>query len=252
MDLQNYAKKRGKEMKDKKLMGLKHYNSSKYNNERRFISYHYQLKNVVENIKNGEKILEIGVGNKTLSNLLKNIGYKVKTIDILPELKPDVIGDVRKLPFDDNEFQAVLCYEVLEHLPYKDFIIALSELDRVSQKFVFISLPYWNASFEFIFKFPMLGLFKDPPFFRIHLAIPYFFRNLDSKEHYWEVGAKGYPKRKIRNDLHQFFWIEDEYTILLNNHHIFFNCISKECQCHREYYDEDLYIEWNFEEGPTF
>ena len=230
----------------KKLMGLKHYNSTKYNNERRFISYHYQLKNVVENINNGSKILEVGVGNKTLSTLLKNIGYNVQTIDILPELKPDVVGDVRNLPFDDKEFQACLCYEVLEHQPYKDFIVSLCELNRVAKKFVFISLPYWNASVELIFKFPVLGLFKSPPFLRLHGELPYFFRKLDSDEHYWEVGARNYPKRKIRADIRRFFWIKKEYLIPLNNHHIFYNCISKD---YEQDYKSDDFLKHNWMEG---
>lgn len=54
------------------------------------------------------------------------------------------VGDAGRLPFADNSFDAVICSEVLEHLP--DVALALSEVDRVLKpggKFA-LSVPrYW-------------------------------------------------------------------------------------------------------------
>ncbi|AZU03893.1 type 11 methyltransferase [Glycocaulis alkaliphilus] len=54
------------------------------------------------------------------------------------------VGDAGRLPFADNSFDAVICSEVLEHLP--DVPLALSEIDRVLKpggKFA-LSVPrYW-------------------------------------------------------------------------------------------------------------
>jgi len=46
------------------------------------------------------------------------------------------------LPFSDRSFDLVLCCEVLEHLPDEMFRRTLSELRRVSRKYVLISVPY--------------------------------------------------------------------------------------------------------------
>jgi len=54
------------------------------------------------------------------------------------------VGDAGRLPFGDASFDAVICSEVLEHLP--DVALALSEIDRVLKpggKFA-LSVPrYW-------------------------------------------------------------------------------------------------------------
>jgi len=205
-------------------MELKKDFNDDYDSLLRYISYFYQMDIVRRYANKNSKILEVGVGNKTLNSVLKNKGYDVTTIDILPELNPDVVGDVRSLPFEDNVFDIVVIYEVLEHLPYEYFKVCLSEISRVSKKWMIISLPYWNASFECILKFPGLGVFKKPPFFRLHLEIPYFFRKLRSKEHYFEIGGKGFPLRNIRKSISMKGNIQEEFSIPLNNHHRFFVC----------------------------
>ena len=59
------------------------------------------------------------------------------TLDIDPELKPDVVWDlnVHPLPFDDNTFDEIHCYDVLEHLAsqgdYKFFFNEWGEYWRI-------------------------------------------------------------------------------------------------------------------------
>jgi hypothetical protein len=48
--------------------------------------------------------------------------------------------DICKLPYDDNEFDVVVCSETLEHIP--DMITATKELIRVSRKAVVITVPH--------------------------------------------------------------------------------------------------------------
>ncbi len=69
-------------------------------------------------------------------------------------------GDVHHLDFDDNQFDLVVCSQVLEHLPKPE--IAVQELKRVSKKHVLISVPL-----EPYFKFfndisRALGISPDP------------------------------------------------------------------------------------------
>ena len=70
-------------------------------------------------------ILEVGVGNKTVSNYLRFLKYAVDTCDFDPDLKPDYLADVRSLPFQNEEYACILVCQVLEHIPFSDFSQAL-------------------------------------------------------------------------------------------------------------------------------
>lgn len=53
-----------------------------------------------------------------------------------------VEGDVKQLPFKENEFDLVIGYDILEHLEnIKDVENALKELYRVTNKHVLIAIP---------------------------------------------------------------------------------------------------------------
>lgn len=60
-------------------------------------------------------------------------------------------ASITKLPFADKEFDCVTALEVIEHLNSTELDNALSELARVSNKYVIISVPYnedieWNMA----------------------------------------------------------------------------------------------------------
>jgi hypothetical protein len=97
-----------------------HYLQRKYASLERFISYFYQI-DFIRKAK-AKKILFIGVGDGLVSDYLKKIPeMEIVTYDIDPALHPDVVGDVRRLNFKDNEFDLVAAFEVLEHIPFKEF-----------------------------------------------------------------------------------------------------------------------------------
>ncbi len=50
-------------------------------------------------------------------------------MDVVPDYNPDIVGDVHKMPFADNELEAILCLAVLEHV--ENPIKAVEELYRV-------------------------------------------------------------------------------------------------------------------------
>ncbi|MDD4082331.1 MAG: class I SAM-dependent methyltransferase, partial [Sphaerochaetaceae bacterium] len=129
-----------KKAESKVQVKKEHYSNKGYNDIFRFLSYQHQIESIIS--LNPKTILEIGIGNKLVSNQLKEMGYKVTTCDFDPKLKPDFVGDIRNLPFKKNEFDIVVAFEVLEHLPFEDFEKALSEMKRVSKKNCIISLPY--------------------------------------------------------------------------------------------------------------
>ena len=70
--------------------------------------------------------LEVGSGNKPKEGYLH--------FDVRANVKADVVGDARKLPFKDEEFTEVYSRFFLEHLLRKDALVALSEMNRVLKK----------------------------------------------------------------------------------------------------------------------
>lgn len=199
-----------------------------YDSIDRFISYFYQ----VDLVKSIDVVtaLEIGVGNRTVSNYLKEHGYTLTTCDIDPDLKPDYVADIRSLPFDDNSFDAVLAYEVLEHLPWTEVPTALKELHRVSKKYVLISVPYSCLAFELTVYFPFIKRLLNKPFIDlIFLRLPYFFRKMEfDGEHYWEMGKKGFSIYAVRDILRKDFTIHKEIRPTLKPIHYFF-ILQKSC-----------------------
>ncbi len=129
-----------------------------YNTKSRFVNYWHQINELIK--LEPSSILEIGIGNGFVSNYLIRMGYDVITIDIDRGLKPKVVGSVVKLPFADNSFDAVACFEVLEHLPYEQFVISLGEIRRVSKNYALLSLPDSTEVMLIHIYIPKLGKLK--------------------------------------------------------------------------------------------
>ncbi len=90
-------------------------------------------------------ILDVGCGNGAFLNSLPNryepIGLD-SSQEALKYVKTKAIhGDIAALPFESASFDLITCLEVLEHLPCDVFEKALSELQRVSKKYIIISVP---------------------------------------------------------------------------------------------------------------
>lgn len=74
-----------------------------------------------------KRTLDIGAGGSSYNRFFPN-RY---TIDIDPARKPDLVADAHQLPFADDEYESILCTEVLEHM--KNPTQAISEMWRVLQ-----------------------------------------------------------------------------------------------------------------------
>lgn len=176
-------------------MSKENFELKSYDHKHRWVSYWYQIREVFK--INPDKILEIGVGNGFLYDYLKKAGKDIVSVDINPERRPDIVGSVVNLPFDDNSFNVVLCFQVLEHLPFGNFQEALREMRRVSKKHIILSLPHWGYTFYWIFKIPLIKQISIFWKFRGILKNKFEFDG----EHYWEIGRRGYPLRKIESTL---------------------------------------------------
>lgn len=166
------------------------YASAKYEHLDRWISYYRQIQEVLS--LRPERLLEIGKGSGLVSTVLKSRGLTVTSLDIDPAVKPDVVGSVLALPFEDKAFDATLCAEVLEHLPFDEFPKALGEIRRVTRRAVVLSLPNWGWTFWLGFKLPLL------PRINVFWKLTGLAAHPPGGEHFWEIGKRGYPLRKIR------------------------------------------------------
>jgi SAM-dependent methyltransferase len=115
-----------------------------YDSSERFTSYWHQIDEISAF---GGRLLEIGVGNGTVTSVLRARDFEVTTVDLNAALNPDVVADIRALPFEDNSFDNALAAEVLEHLPWDQIPVAVSELVRVVRHGVVVSVP--NADVPF-------------------------------------------------------------------------------------------------------
>jgi SAM-dependent methyltransferase len=97
-------------------------------------------------------VLEAGCGEGFVLRYIdeRQPGYRLTGLDLSTgaidyarlHCHPSVgllVGDVTRLPFKSRSFDAVICSEVLEHLP--NVQAALDELARVGLSFVLISVP---------------------------------------------------------------------------------------------------------------
>lgn len=186
-----------------------------YDDEKRWMSYFYQVKEVLA--FKPESVLIIGKGNGLIAQYLKLNGTKVITLDIDASVKPDVIASVIKMPFEDNEFDIALCAQVLEHLPYSDFEKSLLEIRRVVRSGAVISLPHFGPAIRFLFKFPFL------PEIKFMIKVPYPKVHKFKGEHYWEMGKRGFSAGKIKKYLKKSGLILTRNFMVFENplHHFF-------------------------------
>jgi len=131
-----------------------------------------EFKFLAEEVKSGDRILDLGCGNGRLVELFqdKNIEYigidnSQKLIEIAREHHPDgnfQIFDGLKIPFPDNYFDRIFCIAVLHHIPgnqlRQEF---LKEARRVlksggkmilSTWYLWQKYTFWNLFFKFTLK----------------------------------------------------------------------------------------------------
>jgi ubiquinone/menaquinone biosynthesis C-methylase UbiE len=168
-----------------------------------------------------ESLLEIGVGDKVIASYIKNnTDMRYVSADYSAKLNPDVVADVRKLPFIDNQFDLVCAFEVLEHLPFEDFEHSVRELLRVAKKNVIISMPHWGRSFAFSIQLPFIGIKK------FNFKLPYALFKIKHKfngEHHWEIGKDAYPVSRIKKAIAQAGGkLQRDFVPTENTYHHFF------------------------------
>ena len=171
-----------------------HYDFARYVDIRRWCSYWHQAQETLA--LQPDSVLEIGVGNGLYRALLRQLGCGVTSVDVNASLQPDHVGSVTALPFADGSYACVVAFQVLEHLPYEDFRTAVSEMRRVARGHVLLSLPdagkVWRGS---------LDLGRREHRWMVDKPLSKSRRHRVTGDHQWEIGKRGYPAKRIVEDL---------------------------------------------------
>lgn len=100
------------------------------------------------------RFLDIGCGDGKIANIIASeTGSKPEGVDLsetaLENCKFDThIANVCSLPFENESFESAVCTDVLEHLNKNEEAEAVNEIFRISQKFVFLAVPYQEILLE--------------------------------------------------------------------------------------------------------
>ena len=196
------------------------YGNRRYENLPRFISYYNQI-DLVRTL-DPKEILEVGIGSGFLSNYLRSRDYAVTTADYDKTLGPDMVCDITRIPVKDNSFDLVMAFEILEHMPYEESLKGIKEMERVSKRYVVLSVPRSCSYFGLSF---MFGLPIFHKFVSLGLRIPFFWIGPEygSKEHFWELGRRGFPVRRLVKDIERLGLTirQKKGHVALNTQHYF-------------------------------
>lgn len=136
--------------------------------------------------------------------------YNYTSLDINNEYNPDIIGDVRSLKIDENLYDLICAFQVIEHIETEYTEQIFKELSRITKKYIFISLPiqinFLNFNVELSLKDRIFNRFSFSLKFR-KLFEGLFVKDRDenkdklrkdkSNPHYFEVGTKNFKKKKF-------------------------------------------------------
>ena len=109
-------------------------------------------------VTKNKKVLDLGCGTNKYKKYFmqknKFIGIDVKTSGReINQKTPDVFYDGKKLPFNDGNFDLIICTEVLEHV--ENFELVVSEIFRSLKRngSAVITMPFITAEHEIPYDF---------------------------------------------------------------------------------------------------
>jgi cyclopropane fatty-acyl-phospholipid synthase-like methyltransferase len=139
-------------------------------------------------IRPGEHLLEIGPGTGFMKNYLISKGYRVTTLDIDDQKGPDIVANIVTYPFEER-YDAILAFEVFEHLPFDRFAETLPRIAAACRKALVFSVPqHRKTPFYLEIKLPKLKPFR----------IKWTKRGKRlSAKHFWEVDYRQFTQKKL-------------------------------------------------------
>jgi ubiquinone/menaquinone biosynthesis C-methylase UbiE len=155
------------------------------------------IEKTLKKIPAGSKILDAGAGECQFRKFCGHLNYVSQDFGqytgegevglqtgTWDNTKLDIVSDITSIPVPDGSFDAVMCTEVLEHVP--DPVAALKELNRVLRPggYLLITAPFVSLTHFAPYHFAT-GLSKF--FYEHHLgAMNYTIEDISSNGNYFE------------------------------------------------------------------
>lgn len=165
-------------------------------------SYMLQM-TTIHNLK-CRSVLEIGAGEGFARRNLQTVGYKYHICDVVDTFEPDYLCSLEELEVIDK-YEIVCAFQMLEHVPYDDFLRGLRKMASIADKYVVISIPY-NCKGTRTETTSWTGQFQ-----RSHHQIIDNYEPLNLPDrtdggspkygHYWEIGRGGRTVDSVSNDI---------------------------------------------------
>ena len=160
-----------------------------------------------------ERVLEIGPNLGLVTALLENAGFAVTTLDLRPGQDPNsraphIQADLVTVPPERLAgFDAMLCCETLEHLPWENVGSVLGKLRAAGPKHLIVSVPYQGFQIDLRLHLTTRAArqwfaLKWPRFWRDFL----FDAAADPYGHKWEVGYRGRSLADVEAKLKAAGW----------------------------------------------
>ena len=197
-----------------------HYDAVSYYDRRRLFSSAHQVDAVRST--GARTVLEVGPGGGLVTVMLRALGLEVTTLDLEATTAPQVLGDVSALPFADDAFDAVLCSQVLEHLPFDRFVPTLRGMRRVARRAAVISLPDMRHQVGLGLVAPRVGRRETSWSLGWPRRGRFPARLLRKHGHHWEIGWRETPFARVRDAVAQAGWrLRDHWRVPEFRYHSF-------------------------------
>ena len=191
---------------DKNTPEYKHLsNDVRPHREKEWMSVFYQL-SIPVCLDDVKTVMEFGPGRGLSGALLKHYGLDYYSADVQDHgAKPDIISSIKEFK-SDKKFDLVCAFQVLEHNPPEDLVPHLNKMSEISNKYVYISLPYYGRWFSFNISINIPRLNRN--FIKTFCCDRLFprtrpiekFRKSDTPHapHWFEVGDKDFSRKAIK------------------------------------------------------
>jgi len=192
------------------------YHAAAYATPERFYSYGVQIQAVLRS--GAASVLEVGPGAGVVSRFLRDAGLRVVSLDLDPATRPEVVADMIHLPVASDAVDALLCCQVLEHVPYTLAEKALAELRRVTRGSAVVSVPDVTPYYYLDMAIPKLRISRrwSVPW---HRPRPMTFDG----QHHWSLGVGHVDGERFRASLAEAGWtVAGELRPSANDYHRFF------------------------------
>lgn len=156
-----------------------------------------------------------------MENILNDKVKSYVTMDINPNLNPDILADLREFNSSlQGKFECIICPDVLEHMPFKDLKLNLGNIFSYLTKGgkALITIPHRRREIIFISRFPgYKTLFISLP---IWITLYGFYQYFIKKKvgidphHCWEIGDRKVKKQDVENVIKMVGFESNKFTEL--------------------------------------